>query len=567
MRESALSTEIQDWEAARREAFIHDALSAFSDRPTDLLPFEEVRQRLRLRTARYLGLQDVPLDRIVGSVDRYTDFNRAFLPRQRFLARRWQHIDRLVTSGTGLEPVELYKVGDVYFVHDGNHRVSVARYHGAPTIQAHVWEYDVRVPLTPETDIDDLLCEAARAEFLERTNIDRLCPDLQIEFSQADGYEYLYHEIQSFQQILTTIDQREVPDDEAVALWCEMYYAPVVEIIRARHILDRFPGRTETDLYVWLRRNQEELELRYGTQVPMEEAAGDLARRFGRRPSLLRRLQESIGRLAGGVGELSGRLVESFTPADEEKTLIKHEQGALTKALLAPICRVTESTPPARFEGQTAEEVRAWQERFRARLWDLLGVGEQPWRPYTATELDAELIEQQRVADDIRRELLLIRVEPRLQIPLFVFVPPAAQGPDRKRLPALVVFPGHGTIAQTAGLKRSYQRGNALALARAGFITATMELRGFGWLGAVGHLRIDAAAKLVGRTWYGLLVQDALRVVDYLFTRPDVDAAHIGATGIGAGGALTLYATALDERIQVALVNSYLGKYAVTCMS
>ena len=85
-------------------------------------------------------------------------------------------------------------------------------------------------------------------------------------------------------------------------------------------------------------------------------------------------------------------------------------------------------------------------------------------------------------------------------------LPPEGAPPARTRRPALLVFPGHGTIAQTAGLKRSYQRANALELARAGFVTATMELRGFGWLQALGHLRIDATAKLVGRTWYGLLV-------------------------------------------------------------
>ena len=116
-------SKVQDWEQARRSAFIQDVLSAFTRRPTDLLPFEEVRQQLRLINAQYLGLRDVPLDQIVGSVGRYRDFTRAFSPRRRSLQERWRRINGLVAKGGGLPPIELYKVGDAFFVRDGNHRV------------------------------------------------------------------------------------------------------------------------------------------------------------------------------------------------------------------------------------------------------------------------------------------------------------------------------------------------------------------------------------------------------------------------------------------------------------
>ena len=86
-------SKVQDWEQARRSAFIQDVLSAFTRRPTDLLPFEEVRQQLRLINAQYLGLRDVPLDQIVGSVGRYRDFTRAFSPRRRSLQERWRRIN------------------------------------------------------------------------------------------------------------------------------------------------------------------------------------------------------------------------------------------------------------------------------------------------------------------------------------------------------------------------------------------------------------------------------------------------------------------------------------------
>ena len=152
--------ETKEWRLARQAAFAQDVLAALTRRPADLLPFEEVRQQLQLHNVRYLGLRDIPLDQIVGSVGRYRDFTRAFLPRQAGMQERWRRIDRLTTTGGGLPPVELYKIGQVYFVRDGNHRVSVARQHGTPSIQAYVWEYESRVSLEPDTDVDSLLCKA-----------------------------------------------------------------------------------------------------------------------------------------------------------------------------------------------------------------------------------------------------------------------------------------------------------------------------------------------------------------------------------------------------------------------
>jgi len=630
----------RDWEHARRSAFVQDVLSTFTQRPADLLSFEEVRRRLELRNERYLGIQDVDLDHIVGSVGRYQDFTRAFFPRQDALKDRWRRISQLVTTGGGLAPVELYKVGQVYFVRDGNHRVSVARQQGAPTIEAYVWEYETRVSLEPDTDAEDLLCKAAHAAFVGRTDIDRICPDTSLELTEPDGYEDLLHEIETFQEIISQIDEREVDLYEAVALWCEMRYTPIVETIRRRDILQEFPGRTEADLYLWLRRNQEELQVRYEHQVLMEEAADDLAQRFGGRPSPARQIKEVVGRLVGSIAP--GDRVRRTGQAQEDK---EDAVDAVAAALLAPVRRVATATPPYRFRGTTRAEWEAWRAEFREQLWNLLGVGDssfgypfdklragsfdlaqgRPWKAFGPSELRAEVEERiivdrdrdkdrDRDGDGLRRELIWLSTEENgkdhwadaqlegrsrqsLRVPVYLFLPPEVgedrqagenrqAGEDRQAQadgrgspggrespggpqPAVVVFPGHGTIAQTAGLDRSrssYQRANALELARAGFVTLTVEPRGFGRLGALDHLQIDAAARLVGRTWYGMLVQDGMRAIDYLLTRPEVDPARIGVTGIGAGGALAMYIAALDDRVQVVLVNSYLGKYVVTSL-
>ena len=295
----------REWKQARRTAFVQEALGVLRQRPATLLSFDDVHSRLQLRNVRYLDLQDVPIDRIVGSVGRYGDFTRAFFPRGDHLRGRWENIQRLVATGRSLPPVELYKAGQVFFVRDGNHRVSVARHRGLFSIEALVWEYDALVPLQPDSDIDELLCNAAREAFLERTRIDSLCPELHIELTQPDGYDTLLYEIERFREVLSTIEGRELPSDEAVMLWCEIRYTPIVEIIRRRAILQDFPGRTETDLYLWLCRNRRELEEGYQQHIMMEEAASDLATRYGRNLPGVRQIRKAASWAMGAVADLT----------------------------------------------------------------------------------------------------------------------------------------------------------------------------------------------------------------------------------------------------------------------
>ncbi|MEJ2211067.1 MAG: hypothetical protein P8129_18790 [Anaerolineae bacterium] len=548
----------REWEQARRTAFVQDVLGAFTQRQANLLPFEEVRCSLHLRNAQYLGLQDVPLDQIAGSVGRYQDFTRAFFPRRGIARDRWREIARLTHIIDGkLPPVELYKVGHVYFVRDGNHRISVARQQKMALVPASVWDYETRVPLDPETARDDLLRKAALASFLEKTDVDRhLCDDMSIELSEPDGYEDLLQQMESFQYALSQIDREPVDFAPAVALWCEMCYSPIVEIMRQAQILDDFPDRTEADLYLWLCRSQEELALRYGQDVLIEEAAEELADRFGGGSSPARQVRRALGR----VGELGARLVR---PGHEDED----EEPDAAGALLASVRSGAAAAPLCRFCGQDRAAWSAWQADLRHRLWDLLGVGQQPWQVWDAQALQVRVEEE--IADgDVVRELIWYRSEGDLWVPAYVFRPhkPGPSRPGGPPRPAIVFFPGHGTIDQAADAGDARQRGGALALARAGFVVLAVEPRGFGRLGAVGHLQLDGAARLVGRTWYGLLVHDGLRALDYLATRPDVDAARLGVAGIGAGGGAALYTAALDDRARAAVMGGYLGRYVMASL-
>jgi uncharacterized ParB-like nuclease family protein len=271
------SASLEVFNAARRRAFMQGILSEFSGRPDSLLSFGEVHRQLQLSEPDPdVTLQEIPLSQIVGSVGRYRDFNRAFLPREQIDAERWMRIARLL-GRVDLPPIDVFKVGDCYFVRDGNHRVSVARARGRKTIRAHVAEIPVRVPLGPDTSPEDLILKSGYAHFLEETSLDRTIPDLHIEITRAGGYHSLLTHIE-VHQFYMGLRSRQFPSlPEAAADWYRRVYLPLVQHIRAANILSRFPGRTEADLYLWIAENRARLQMEYGSFARSEEAVDDFA--------------------------------------------------------------------------------------------------------------------------------------------------------------------------------------------------------------------------------------------------------------------------------------------------
>ena len=241
-----------DFNAARAKAVFRDLVALLTGRPNNLLAFEAVREKLRIGGPIYRGVQVVRLDQIVGSVNRYNDFDRAFLPTQAHTASRWQRVSRAWYDEVSLPPVLLYKVGEVYFVVDGNHRVSVARENGQEFIDAEVRECQVKVPLTPDLAPDDLEVLGAAVEFLERSGLDRLRPGAVITVTILGGYDRLLEHIAVHRYFMGLDFQRDVSETEAVEHWYDTVYLPVIEVIRQSGILKAFPRRTEADFYLWV---------------------------------------------------------------------------------------------------------------------------------------------------------------------------------------------------------------------------------------------------------------------------------------------------------------------------
>jgi hypothetical protein len=270
---------------ARRRAFFQRILGFLTGhRPGDLLSFEQVRAKLKVRGQHYVGTQTIPLDQIVGSTGRYHEFNRAFLPTQDYIRERWKRIYEVAHSLTGFPAIDVYKIGDAYFVRDGHHRVSVLKELGATTVEATVTELDTPVPFSPDVQVGDLDLKEEYAVFLEDTVLDRLRPEQQIEFTLPGQYRKLYEHIAVHRHFLGLGEQREIPWPEAVARWYDEVYRPVVQVIREEEILDDFPGRTEADLYLWIIEHRHYLSERYGEDVPLEQAAAEFSRDYSRGP-------------------------------------------------------------------------------------------------------------------------------------------------------------------------------------------------------------------------------------------------------------------------------------------
>ena len=281
---SSKAAALLDFERARRQATLERILARLTGEPAQLLPFEEVRQKLREEARTAKGLQDIALDDIVGSVGRYEGFTRRFFPLSDGDAERWARVKVAATGMKGLPPINVYKVGDAYFVRDGHHRVSVARQLGATHIQAYVTEVRTKVPLSPDVKPDDLIVKAEHADFLEHTNLDEIRPEADLSVSVPGQYEVLEEHIAVHRYFMGLERGEEIPYQEAVAHWYDEVYSPVVAVFRESDILRDFPGRTETDLYLWVSEHRAELQEELGWEIEPGEAAADLASRFSPKP-------------------------------------------------------------------------------------------------------------------------------------------------------------------------------------------------------------------------------------------------------------------------------------------
>jgi hypothetical protein len=253
----------RDFSRARRKAFLRRVGAYLRRDPTSnqLLSFDEVKSTLGAVQQVNIGMHEVPVDKIVGSVGRHRDFDRAFLPSKGDIGERWKRIDQMMYKAEDLPPVSLFKIGDAYFVNDGNHRVSVARQQGMKSIEAEVVELRSRVPIDSALNARSLLHKLEHRHLLERLPLDRVLPEIQVRFSDIADYRRLATYVEAHGFRLSQLWRRYVSPEEVLRDWYEFSYRPISDMIQEDKVLEAFKGRTELDLYLWIVYNRERLAL------------------------------------------------------------------------------------------------------------------------------------------------------------------------------------------------------------------------------------------------------------------------------------------------------------------
>ncbi|MBI9102539.1 MAG: transcriptional regulator [Spirochaetales bacterium] len=275
MKNQNLQTSDNEFNSARMKALRESVFSILNPEKKEMLSFYDIKSLIKPKAEFYMGMQTVPLDKIVGSEGRYHDFNRAFLPKREHLRSRWRSINVAAIEDVYLPPVKLFKIGEIYFVRDGNHRVSVARLRGQIDIDAEITELTSEIDVEPEDTVSELRKKVIAFELnriRERSGLADWVNFEEIKFTAPGRYEEMLRHILGHQEYLTRkAEGKEVPIMKAAPSWFMSIYLPVVNIILDEKLMERFPDRTEADLYVWVMKHWNDLEDRYGNYPKIQK--------------------------------------------------------------------------------------------------------------------------------------------------------------------------------------------------------------------------------------------------------------------------------------------------------
>jgi hypothetical protein len=239
-----------DFTRARRARLLADVARRLRREPDDvglILPFEEVVDALGRTGQVDLGLQVVPLDAVVGTIDRAVDFDRGFHPTSGRLRSRWERIAAAQRRGESLPPVSLYKVGDLYFVRDGHHRVSVAKSLRRTDIDAYVTEVTTRLPLAAALRVSELPLKDHERLFRERVPLDRERRE-RIKLSDPWDFGVLAEAIEAWGFRAMQERGHYMDRAEVARHWFDEEYEPVTQMLASGGLVER--GETETDAYL-----------------------------------------------------------------------------------------------------------------------------------------------------------------------------------------------------------------------------------------------------------------------------------------------------------------------------
>ena len=205
----------------------------------NLKSFAEVQKEENAYNSVNLGIKEIPLGKIVGSVEKYSYFDKNFVPKNNIVKQRWISIYTAYMAETMLPPVILYKIKDDYYVYDGNHRVSVAKFLNFASIEAEVEEF------LPTKDTKDKVVYREHMFFEKETGIE------EIILSEPIKYKYLREEIESYTNLLSKRRNKEFTLKEGAAKWYKEVFLPIKVLLEENNI-EESQKKNINDIFMFL---------------------------------------------------------------------------------------------------------------------------------------------------------------------------------------------------------------------------------------------------------------------------------------------------------------------------
>jgi len=279
MSNFAKNQAVDDFNRARNKALFNEIQNFLSPDKSKLLSFHDVKRILKPKNEVYIGMKTVPIEKIVGSEGRYQDFDNHFLPKASNLRQRWERVDQAHLSDIQLPPIQLYEIGSLYFVRDGNHRVSVAKAQGVEFIDAEIISLQTEIYLKPSITPENIQSEVIKYEkrvFYTETSFGDLTDYWKLDFTSTGQYDVIYNHILVHKYYMNETTTEEITFSNALVSWYKNVYHPVMLVIKKKRLLRFFRNRTPSDLYVWIVKQWDDLKLKYGLEVSLDEATEQL---------------------------------------------------------------------------------------------------------------------------------------------------------------------------------------------------------------------------------------------------------------------------------------------------
>lgn len=269
----------EDFSKARNKAFFNEIQHFLSPEEVSLISLNDVKQLLKPTNESYVGMKVIPIEKIVGSEGRYKDFDNRFFPKSSHLKNRWEHVDEAVINSIELPPIKVYEISGLYFVRDGNHRVSVAKSRGTEFIDAEVVSLQSEIKLKQAKNLKDIIRQIIIYEkrvFYSETNFGDITDYWCLDFSTTGSYDVIYNHILTHKYYLNLHKSEEVTMEAAIISWFETVYFPIAVTIQKQKLMKIFKKQTISDLYVWIVRYWDDLKSKFGDDnISIDKAVSD----------------------------------------------------------------------------------------------------------------------------------------------------------------------------------------------------------------------------------------------------------------------------------------------------